>query len=132
MGKFMLFFIGSIIYLVMLSIMVVFERNKPRNIIAWAILFLFTSVIGYVIYLISRMVVNKKKNSLKTKILEDEIYTNLSSKVLQNNQIDLKGELFEFNKFEFNAEATENNVYDFYNSYEEYKKETRMLFPFKK
>ena len=123
MVNFMLFLIFSIIYLIMLSIMVVFERNKPKNIILWAVLFLFTSAMGYAVYLISRIIVNKKKNSLKTKILEDEIYTNLSSKVLVNNETNLKGELFEFNKLAFNAVSTQNNSFDFFNSYEDYKKD---------
>ena len=103
--------------------MVVFERNKPRKIILWSVVFLFTQPIGYAVYLISRIIVNKKKNSLKTKLIEDEIYSNLSSNALIDNEIELKGELFEFNKLAFNAVSTENNSYEFFNSYEDFKKD---------
>jgi len=123
MGKFIGFLIFSIFYLSMLGIMIVFERNKPRKIILWSIIFLFTQPLGYIAYMISRMIVNKKKNSLQIKLTEDNIYENLSNSKLLDLDIKLQGELFEFNKFAFNAVATKNNNYAFFNSYEEYKKD---------
>ena len=40
-------------YIIMTSIMIIFERDKPRNLIIWSIVFLFTSVVGYCIYIFS-------------------------------------------------------------------------------
>ena len=101
--------------------MVVFERNKPKQIIFWAVVFLFTQFVGYATYLIMRIVVNKQINKLKLKIIEDEIYAQLSNSKLHNKELNLSEELFEFNKRSFNAKATNNNEYQFFNSYTDLK-----------
>ena len=121
MIRLFIFLFLAVLFIIMMGIMIIFERNNAKNLIVWTVLFIFTQPIGYVIYLLCRIVINKKRNSLTTKELEDEIYLNLSNKSLFNNEIDLKGELFEFNKLAFNASSTENNSYEMFNSYLDFK-----------
>lgn len=121
MIKFLIYLFLTILFVVMMGIMIIFERNNARKLIVWTILFIFTQPIGYIAYIICRIVINKKINSLEIKELEDEIYLGLSNKSLYKTEIDLKGELFEFNKLAFNANSTKNNSFEFFNSYADYK-----------
>ncbi|MBR6778780.1 MAG: hypothetical protein IKM43_01330 [Clostridia bacterium] len=108
-------------YIAMMTAMIIFERDKPRNIILWSLLFLFTQLIGYAIYLVARKVFFMKRTSLETKKKEDEIYTNLiSSQITDGTQTD--DELFAFSSLAFDAKVRENNTYEFINKYENVKK----------
>ena len=71
-------------YATMMNVMVIFERDKPKNIIVWSLIFLLTQFIGYSVYIVSRVAKYSKKNQLRTKKKEDLIYENLvSSKIVR-------------------------------------------------
>ena len=108
-------------YIIMTSIMIIFERDKPRNLIIWSIVFLFTSVVGYCIYIISRSIFYKKKKSLSTKQAEDEVYLTLIKNEIVNNDVSTNEELYQFNKMAYNAKLTVNNSYKIFNNYSEMK-----------
>lgn len=110
-----------LIYIIMMSIMIIFERDKPKNIIIWSIIFLVSSVIGYIIYGAFRIVFFKKKESLVKKDKEDDIYINLvNSEIYDNNKI-TQNELYEFNRLAYGAKLTSNNTYKFYETYTSFK-----------
>lgn len=121
MFKFIFWFLFIIFFIVVEAIMIIFERDKPKNIILYTILFLLTNFVGYAIYLISRVIFNKKKNSLQTKKLEDEIFVGLSAKALKDNNTALDCDFFEFNKRAFNASVTSNNTVEYINDYTKFK-----------
>ena len=52
----------GVAYIVMMSMMIIFERDKPRNIIIWSIIFVVTQIVGYAIYILIRQVFYKKRN----------------------------------------------------------------------
>ena len=108
-------------YIIMMAIMIIFERDKPRNIIIWSIVFLLTSVIGYIIYIVLRNVFYKKKASLVRKEREDEIYLNLVSQQLYSDLTFENSELYEFNKLAYNAKHTTNNSNKIFNNYDSFK-----------
>jgi len=112
-----LFIILFILYVAMMGMMIILERDKPKNIIIWSIVFLVSQVVGYVVYVLIRNVFYKKKNSFEVKQKEDEIYDQLIAKNLQDNKADLKHEVFEFNNLAFNTKTTENNNYEFISDY---------------
>ena len=103
-------------YIIMTSIMIIFERDKPRNLIIWSIVFLFTSVVGYCIYIISRSIFYKKKKSLSTKQAEDEVYLKLIKNEIVNNDVSTNEELYQFNKMAYNAKLIVNNSYKIFNN----------------
>ncbi len=105
----------------MTSIMIIFERDKPRNLIILTIVFLFSSIIGYCIYIFSRSIFYKKKKSLIVKQEEDEIYLSLIKDEIQNNDIDTNDDLYRFNKMAYNAKLTKNNSYQIFDQYNELK-----------
>jgi len=107
----------------MMGIMIIFERNKPRNLLVWTIIFISTQLIGYFIYIISRIFITKKRNIMLVKCKEDEIYKALSKNALYNNSLNLNTELLQFNSRAFDAQTTENNNYEFFNSYNEFKED---------
>ena len=76
----------SILYIVMLTTMLILERDKPKNMIIWSIVFLLTQIVGYVNYLIIRHVFYKKRNSFIIKDKEDEIYDKLIEQKIYNNK----------------------------------------------
>lgn len=102
----------GILYVIMMSMMIIFERDKPKNIIIWSVVFLATQIVGYVIYILIRQVFYKKKNSLKTKEKEDEIYNNLISLKLNNTSSNVQHDVLSFNKLAYNANITVNNNYE--------------------
>ena len=108
-------------YIVMMSMMIIFERDKPKNIIIWSIVFISTQVVGYVVYLVIRQVFHKKKNSLNVKMAEDEIYNNLISNRLYDNSTELNHNVFEFNSKAFNSNITANNNYTVFTDRENFK-----------
>ena len=108
-------------YIIMMSIMIIFERDKPKNIILWSIIFLFTSIIGYIIYIISRTIFCKKKRSLKIKQEEDSIYLNLINKEIFKNDLKTNDDLYVFNNMAYNAKLTSNNNFELINSYDKFK-----------
>ena len=108
-------------YIIMTSIMIIFERDKPRNLIIWSIVFLFTSVVGYCIYIFSRSIFYKKKKSLSIKQQEDEVYLNLIQNDIVNNDVSTNEELYQFNKMAYNAKLTVNNTYTIFDKYNELK-----------
>ena len=116
MGFFII--LGIILYIAMMSMMIILERDKPKNIIIWSLVFLATQLIGYVIYLFIRNVFYKKRNSIIEKQKEDEIYDKLIANNLYNNQTKLNHEVFEFNNLAFNSKTTANNNYEFIDNYE--------------
>ena len=97
--------------------MIILERDKPKNMIIWSVVFLVTQVIGYIIYLFIRHVFYKKQNSMLEKLKEDEIYDKLISNNLLDNTTELKHEVFEFNNLAFNTHTTANNNYEFIHDY---------------
>ena len=107
----------AILYVIMMGMMIIFERDKPKNIIIWSIVFLVTQIVGYIIYIAIRNVFYKKRNSLKTKQREDEIYYNLVSNKLQKNKVQTDQSVFEFNSLAFKANVTADNNYEIINDY---------------
>ena len=117
-------FIGialAIAFIVMMSLMIILERDKPKNIIIWSCVFVSTQIIGYVIYLSIRKVFYKKRNSLNVKLKEDEIYAKLISNKLNNNGAESSHEVFTFNNLAFNTQTTFNNNYEIIHDYLELK-----------
>ena len=111
----------GLIYVIMMSMMIIFERDKPKNIIIWSVVFVTTQVVGYVIYVLIRHVFYKKRNSLKTKQQEDEIYDKLISNKIYDNESQFDHDVFEFNRMAYNAKITSNNHIDIINNREEFK-----------
>ena len=105
----------------MMTIMIIFERDKPRNILLWSLVFLFTQVIGYLVYLFSRYVFYKKKNSLAIKEKEDEIYRNLIKKNLNKVKHEIDDDLLNFSSLAYNAVGTINNSYEIFTKYSKFK-----------
>lgn len=105
----------------MLSIMFITERDKPKNIILWALTFLLLSFIGYAIYGISKLVLYKKGKSLKTKQWEDEVYVDLVEDKLNQTETNQEGEFYEFNRLAYNAKLTANNSCKIISNYAEFK-----------
>ena len=94
LGKILLILLLAILLIVMSSIMIIFERDKPRAIILWLTLFIFTSLIGGVIYLCSKIIYYKKRNSLSVKVKEDQVFENLVSKQLLKTDENLTDDYF--------------------------------------
>lgn len=110
-----------LIYVIMMSVMIIFERDKPKNMIIWSVVFLVSTIVGYTIYVLLRIVFYKKKASLNVKEKEDDIYLNLvNSEIFDNAQM-TKNELYEFNRLAYNAKLTSNNSYKIFDSYNEFK-----------
>lgn len=108
-------------YFIMVSVMIIFERRKPRVVIAWIAIFLLTQCLGYIAYLIVRCVMVKKKNSLLIKEKEDDIYSKLVSKHLKDYDINTEDDIFTFNKMLYGATTTENNSFEIFNTYPKFK-----------
>ncbi len=100
--------------------MIIFERDKPRNMIIWTIIFLFSSIIGYVVYIFVRLAYNKNKKSLITKQKEDNIYQNLIIDKLSKVESDYYNELHNFNYLGYNARLTDHNLVELYTSYSKF------------
>ena len=115
--KIVLFILWLFVLITMSSVMIIFERDKPRTIIMWLALFLCTSLVGGIIYLSSKVVYYKKRNSLKVKVKEDEIYQNLISKYLLKDNNTSYDEYFTFNQLGYNANVFENNSCEFFHTY---------------
>ena len=112
-----------ILYVSMMSMMIILERDKPKTIIIWSVIFLISQILGYVIYILIRNVFYKKRRAMKEKQKEDEIYDKLIANNLYNNKASLNHEVFEFNSLAFNTKTTANNSYEFIQSYEEFKQQ---------
>ena len=97
--------------------MIILERDKPKHIITWSIIFLFLPIIGYAGYLIIRNIIYKKRKSLEIKLKEDEIYDKLISNNLINNKTVCNNEVMNFNSLAFNTKTTANNKYKFIHEY---------------
>lgn len=113
--------IAFILYVAMMSMMIILERDKPKNIIIWSIIFLVTQIIGYIIYLFIRNVFYKKRNSIVEKQREDEIYAKLIANSLCDNKTDFSHEVFNFNNLAYNTKTTANNTYKVITDYEDFK-----------
>lgn len=105
----------------MVSVMILFERKKPRIVILWIAIFLLTQVFGYIAYLIVRCVVVKKKNSLLIKEQEDEIYSKLVSKNIKDFKLESSDQLFLFNEMLYNATTTNKNDIEIFNNFAKFK-----------
>ena len=110
-----------LLYFIMVSVMIIFERKKPRVVIAWIFTFVLTQLIGYIAYLIVRCVVIKKKNSLLIKEKEDEIYSKLVSKHIKDYDINSEDNIFVFNNMMYGAKTTENNSFETFNTYAKFR-----------
>ena len=113
--------VSCLSYLTLMTTMIILERDKPKNIIIWSIVFLLTQYVGYVIYLLIRHVFYKKRNSFSIKQKEDEIYEDLISNQLNDNKTKCEHEVFNFNSLAFNTHTTSNNSFEFIHDYEEMK-----------
>lgn len=111
----------AVIFVIMMSIMIIFERDKPKHIIVWTIIFLLTRTIGYIAYAIVRIIMFTKRNSLIVKQNEDAIYKSLVCKNLNNEQLDTDDELFKFNELAYDANLTVANNYEIISSYQKFK-----------
>lgn len=118
---FVIFFI--LLYVVMMSVMIIFERDKPRNIIIWSLLFLFTQLVGYAIYVANRFIFDAKKKELIKKQQEDDVYVNLINSKLQNKHLLEDDELFNFNQKAYCANLTQKNNYQIFNDYSKFKED---------
>jgi len=101
--------------------MIVFERRKPRVMIAWLAVFMATQFFGYIAYLIVCCVDIKKKNSFLIKEKEDEIYSKLVSKNMYNYDANIDDKLFEFNSMVYDAKTTLNNSCEVINTFAKFK-----------
>ena len=101
-----------VLYVSMMTTMVILERDKPKNIIIWSVVFLISQIVGYIAYLIIRHVIYKKRSSFDVKLKEDEIYDKLSSNNLHKNHTETYNDVFEFNNLAFNAGTCVNNAYE--------------------
>lgn len=110
-----------IIFIIVISTMVIFERDKPKTIIIWTSLFLITSVVGFSIYFVLKIIHYKKRKTLVEKYKEDEIYHNLISDKILDNDIKTSNDLFEFNKLAFNAKLTNLNKCEIIEGYQAFK-----------
>ena len=106
-----------------MGMMIILERDKPRNIILWSFIFLSTQVVGYLIYIFSRFIFGKKRASLVKKKEEDDIYSSLIETKLKNKKINTESEIFEFNTMAYNAKLTQRNSCEFFNDYNEFKQD---------
>ena len=113
--------VGFLLYIIMMSVMIIFERDKPKNIIIWSIIFLLTSIFGYIVYAILRSVFYKKKESLLRKEREDAIFVSLVDDHIYKNKVSSGSELNEFNALAYNSKFTTNNQYHIFNDYAEFK-----------
>ncbi len=109
-----------VLFIIISTIMIIFERDKPKNIIIWLVVFLLTSVVGYMIYLATRIILMKKVASLIRKESEDTIFHGLVNKNLKDVAIDSDSDLFSFNNLAYNATVTNNNYYEIYNAHERF------------
>lgn len=95
--------------------MIIFERDKPKNLIIWSTIFLLTQLFGFIAYIVSRIVFTQKYNSLLVKLKEDEIYKKLVNKsIIKENKV--QEEIFEFNNLAYNASSSFNNSFEFINN----------------
>jgi len=111
----------AVLYLIMMSVMIILERDKPRNIIIWSFLFLVSQIVGYFIYVILKLVVYKKKQSLCVKMKEDEIYLGLVNVHLKDVNVNSFEDFYKFNELAYNAHLTQNNSFEIFKSYESFK-----------
>ena len=51
-----------ILYVAMMGFMIILERDKPKNMIIWSVVFLCTQIIGYIIFIASRYVFYKNES----------------------------------------------------------------------
>lgn len=110
-----------LLYFIMVSVMILFERKKPRIVILWIAIFLLTQVFGYIAYLIVRCVMVRKKNSLLIKEQEDIIYSKLVSRNIKDYKLESPDHLFSFNEMLYNATTTSKNDVEIFNNFAKFK-----------
>ena len=110
-----------ILYVSIMTTMIILERDKPKYIIIWSIVFLLFPLVGYVGYLTIRNIIYKKRKSLELKLKEDEIYDKLIANNLNDTKVVCDNEVFNFNSLAFNTKTTANNKYEFIHDYFELK-----------
>ncbi len=110
-----------LLYLVMLSILFITERDKPKNLILWALAFFVLSIIGYVTFGISKIILYKKGKSLIKKKWEDDVYLDLVEDKLNDNYVDNDDEFYNFNHRAYKSNLTSNNRCEVISSYAEFK-----------
>ena len=112
---FLIFFLVS--FIIMMSVMIIFERDKPKHIISWTVVFLFSQLIGYIVFIVFKIVSYKKRNSLIIKQNEDLIYKNIIRERLDNEVYSSTDDLLNFNSLAYGANITANNNYDIFNNF---------------
>ncbi len=110
-----------VVYIIMLSIMFITERDKPKNIILWALAFFVLSIVAYIAYGVSKLILNKKRLSLSTKQWEDDVYKDLVSNNINSTAIKDAGDFYDFNHLAYNANTTINNRCKVISSYTQLK-----------
>lgn len=113
----------AILFLLMLSLMVITERDKPKNMILWALCFFFLSVVGFTVYGVSKLILYKKRKSLDKKQWEDEVYINLISNNLVKTRVNTNEDFYNFNFRAYKSSLTYHNKCEIINSYVEFKSE---------
>ncbi len=110
-----------LLHIVMMGIMIILERDKPRNIIIWSIIFLFTQCLGYITYALIRNNFYLKRKDLVKKQQEDDIYLSLISSKLNNATTNSVDDIFKFNEMAYNSKLTVNNRCDIIEDYAKFK-----------
>lgn len=119
--KIILILLLVFVLLTMSATMIIFERDKPRAIILWLALFVCTSLVGGIVYFVSKILYYKKRNSLNVKENEDAIYEKLVSKNLINPKNTNFDEYFTFNQLGYNVNVYQNNGCEFFHTYAKFK-----------
>lgn len=110
-----------LLFIIATSVMIIFERDKPRNIIFWLLGFLTNSIVTSIIYLIFKIFQHKKQQSLAVKQWEDEVFVGLNNSNLHSVAVETTDDFYSFNNLVFNTCLTKNNSYEIFSSYEKFK-----------
>ena len=119
--KICLVIVAVILYVIMMSIMIIFERDKPKYIILWSFAFTFVNILGYICYTICKIIHFKKQRSLTIKDWQDGVYNNLVKDSLADVGIaaDDNG-LYQFNQMAYGCPLTLNNQVEMYTSLDKF------------
>ncbi|MCQ2564633.1 MAG: hypothetical protein MJ152_02085, partial [Clostridia bacterium] len=108
------------IFVVVEATMIILERDKPKKMILWSLIFLLTNIVGGIVYFVIKFFTYKKRSSLLEKEQEDLVYDGLVNKDLTKNHVSTKDEIFAFNKRAYGASLTTKNNVEIINSYSKF------------
>lgn len=111
----------ALLLVIMLSVMIITERDKPKNIILWTIVFLITQIFGYMAFGLSKLFLYKKHMSIVIKEKEDDIYLSLVGSKLKDIEIECTNDLYQFNKMAYGSSLTTNNRCELITNYSSFK-----------